>query len=109
MNSVNNPYSTYATNANPMLNMNVQNQIKVQQKEEAGQKSHKVLPHTAEPLKEEISQMYINLMKIKHVIIQTEKEPNVKGDDIADILNVIDEIGQKITMDLSNSIDKLYI
>lgn len=109
MNSVNNPYSTYATNAAPKLNMDVQGQLKVQQKDEEGQKSSKILPYTAEPLKEVISQMYIDLMKVKHFVLQTEREPGVKQEDVEDILSVIDEIGQKITMDLSNSIDKLYL
>jgi hypothetical protein len=109
MNSGTNPYSTYSTNAAPNLNMNVQNQIKVQQKDEEGQKSSKILPHTAESLKEYLSQMYVSLMEVKHIAIQTEKEPGVKKEDIEEVLQIVDEIGQKITMDLSNSIDKLYI
>lgn len=109
MNSSNNPYSTYASNAAPNLNMDVTNQFKNQQKEEIQQKSPKNLPFTGETLKEDISQMYINLMKVRKSIDTTSNEPNVDKQAIEEALKVVDEIGQKITLDLSLSIDKLYL
>jgi hypothetical protein len=109
MNSETNPYSTYATNASPNLNMDVSSQSKVHQKDDMMQKSVKNLPFTSETLKEDLSQMYIYLMKVKKAINLTEQEPTTDKQAISDALDVIDEIGEKITLDLSFCIDKLYL
>jgi hypothetical protein len=109
MNSTTNPYSTHASNAAPNLNMDISNQFKVHQKEEQDQKASKTLPFTSESLKEHLSDMYISLLEIKKSLNLTEKEPKRNKQAIKDSLKIIDEIGQKITMDLSNCIDKLYL
>jgi hypothetical protein len=109
MNSATNPYSTHASNAAPSLNMDISNQFKVHQKEEMEQKSQKNLPFTSETLKEDLSQMYITLMKVKKAIDLTGQEPKADKQDIEEALKVVDQIGQKITLDLSLCIDKLYL
>ena len=107
MNSTTNPYSTHAANAAPSLNMDVSDQFKVHQKEEMEQKSPKNLPFTAETLKEDLSQMYISLMKVKKAIEYTKNEPKTNKQAVNDAFKIIDDMGQKITMDLSTCIDKL--
>lgn len=109
MNSTTNPYSTHASNAAPSLNMDVSNQFKVHQKEEMDQKSPRSLPFTTDTLKEDLSQMYISLMKVKKAMEYTKNEPKTNKQAINDAFKVIDEIGQKITMDLSSCIDKLMV
>lgn len=109
MNSSTNPYSTHASNSAPNLNMDVTNQLKNHQQEEMQQKSQKNLPFTSETLEEDLSQMYINLMKVRKTIDTTGNEPGVDKEAIEEALKVIDEIGQKITLDLSLCIDKLYL
>lgn len=109
MNSTTNPYSTHASNAAPTLSMDISNQLKVHQKEEQEQKAQKTLPFTSETLKDHLSDMYISLLEIKKCLNLTEKEPKRDKQAIKDSLKIIDEIGQKITMDLSNYIDKLYL
>jgi hypothetical protein len=109
MNSSTNPYATYATNAQPKLHMDVADQLKNHQKEEQEKQSPKILPFTSETLKERVGDMYIALLEIKKCINLTEKEPKRDKQAVKDALKVIDEIGQKITMDLSNYIDKLYL
>lgn len=109
MNSTINPYSTSTISTPPGLDMNVQNQYKQYKQDEKGNVSKKILPHTSEILQEYVSQLFINLMKVKQTIKNTENEPGVKQQDIQEIYNIIDDISQKITMELPNSIDKLYL
>ena len=109
MNSSTNPYSTHASNAAPTLNMDISSQFKANKKDEMAQKSHKELPFTGESLKVYLGQMYINLMDVKRAIDSTGNEPNTNMQDIEETLQVIDEIAQKITVDLSLCIDKLYL
>lgn len=109
MNSSTNPYSTHASNATPKLNMDVTKQLKTHQEEENEQKSQKNLHFTSETLKEDMSQMYINLTKVRKAINATANEPNVDEQAIEDALTVIDEIARKITIDLPLCIDKLYL
>lgn len=109
MNSANNPYSTYASNSAPELNMDITVQLKRSQHEEALQKSQRTLPFTGDKLGEEISQLFINLMKIKKTIDITSNEPNVDKQAIDEALEVIDDITRRITIDLPLYIDKLYL
>ena len=109
MNNTTNPYSTYASHATPKLNLDVTKQLKTHQEEENEQKSQKNLPFTSETLKEDMSQMYINLTKVRKAINATANEPNVDEQAIEDTLTVIDEIARKITIDLPLCIDKLYL
>lgn len=108
MNSANNPYSTSTSNA-PSLNMDVTNQYKQHKQDEQLHIAKKALPHPSEILNEYVSELYIDLLKIKQTIKNTENEPNIKQEDINEIYSIIDEIAQKITMELPNSIDKLYL
>jgi hypothetical protein len=108
MNSANNPYSTTTTNS-PSLNMDVTNQFKQYKQDEKLHASKKVLPHPSEVLQEYVSELYIDLLKIKQTIKNTENEPGIKQEDINEIYSIIEEIAQKITMELPNSIDKLYL
>ncbi|WP_396180124.1 hypothetical protein [Flavobacterium sp.] len=109
MNSTTNPYSTHASNSAPNLSMDVSDQFKVHQKEEQEQKAPKTLPFTAETFKEHLSDMYGSLIEIKKGLNRTEKEPKRDKQAIKDASKIIDDIAQKITMDLSNCIDKLYL
>jgi len=108
MNSANNPYSTSTSNA-PSLNMDVTNQLKRYKHDERLNISKKILPYPSEALQEYVSELYIDLLKIKQTIKNTEDEPGIKQEDINEIYSIIDEIAQKITMELPNSIDKLYL
>lgn len=108
MNNTSNPYSTYASNAQPKLHMDVSAQIKTHQEDEQ-QYSPKILPFTGDTLKEHLSQMYMTLLEIKKCINLTEKEPKRNKQAIKDSLEVITEIGKKITIDLPAAIAKLEI
>lgn len=109
MNSSNNPYATYATNAQPKLHMDVAEQLKNHQKDEQVNKAPKVLPFTCEDLKEHLSSIYTSLLEVRKCINLTENEPKRDKQAIKDAQKIIDVIGQKVTIDLSNCIDKLYL
>lgn len=109
MNSTTNPYSTHASNSAPNLSMDISDQFKVHQKEEREQKAPKTLPFTSETLKEHLSEIYVSLLEIQKCLNLTEKEPKRDKQAIKDASKIIDDIAQKITMDLSNCIDKLYL
>jgi len=109
MNNETNPYATYASNAQPTLHMDVSDQLKVHQKDELAQNAPKVLPFTSETLTEYLSQIYMTLLQVKKCINLTEKEPKRDKQAIKDSLKIIDEIGQKITIDLPNTIEKLHL
>lgn len=109
MNISNNPYSTTFDSSPPKLNMDVSGQSIKYKDEEMMQKSPRNLPFTGEVLKEYLSVMYINLLSVKKAIDTTSKEPNTDQEAIEEALAVIKEIGQKITIDLSLCIAKLYL
>jgi len=109
MNSTTNPYSTHASNSAPNLSMDISDQFKVHQREEREHKAPKTLPFTAETFKDHISDIYDSLIEIKKGLNFTEKEPKRDKQAIKDASKIIDDIAQKITMDLSNCIDKLYL
>ena len=109
MNSTTNPYSTHASNSAPNLSMDISDQFKVHQREEQEQKAPKTLPFTAETFKDHISDIYDSLIEIKKGLNLTEKEPKRDKQAIKDASKIIDDVAQKITKDLSNCIDKLYL
>jgi hypothetical protein len=89
--------------------MDISDQFKVHQREEQEQKAPKTLPFTAETFKEHLSYIYGSLLEIKKGLNRTEKEPKRDKQAIKDSLKIIDEIGQKITIDLPNTIEKLHL
>jgi hypothetical protein len=109
MNSTTNPYSTHASNSAPNLSMDMSDQFKVHQKEEQEQKAPKALPFTGETLKDHLYKMYEALLEVKRCIDLTANEPKRNKQAIKESLNIIQTIGQKITLDLPNAIDKLYL
>ena len=64
MNNTTNPYSTYATNTQPKLHMDVAEQLKNHQKDEQNSKAPKVLPFTCEDLKEHLGNIYTSLLEV---------------------------------------------
>ena len=109
MNSETNPYATYASNVQPKLHMDIGDQLKVHKNEERYHQAPKTLPFTAETFKDHISDIYDSLIEIKKGLNLTEKEPKRDKQAIKDASKIIDDVAQKITMDLSNCIDKLYL
>ena len=109
MNNVNSPYSTQGTSAAPTLHMDVSQQAKIHQSEDAQQKAPKILPHVGEvSLVETVGGMYMKLMEVNKILNKIEKEPKRDKEAIKQARGIVEEIGKKI-MELYEPVDKLYL
>lgn len=109
MNNTTNPYSTNLVSTPPRQSMDISQQKKVHEREEAKGKSNKVMPHPAATLQQSVSDLFIKLMEIKQIIRNTANEPNVATSSTAAALDIIDKISEEITITLPAALDKLYL
>ena len=106
MNGASNPYSVGIASV-PVNDLDISNQFTKYKEEEKGHKAPQVLPFNFNAMDELVSILYKDLLAIRKVIMDAEKNSQVNKRYTAPILAVIDNIGNEILQSIPELLDKL--
>jgi hypothetical protein len=103
-----NPYNVGIA-TNPKLDFDASSQLSKYKDEEATHIAPQVLPFVFDGTHEFIGNLYKSLLDLRSLIINAEKNPQVNNKYTHPILGVIDDIGNKVLMDIPEMLDKLQL
>lgn len=102
-------YSTQFLSAPIQREYNPDNQIKAQKKEEEGQMAPKITPFTMDAAQQMLGDMYVKLAQFRTAVRNTENLPDSNPSDFTNLYKLIDDIGEKILIDIPREVDKVLI
>jgi hypothetical protein len=103
-----NPYSVGIA-PNPINDLDVSSQIQKYKGEEQSHIAPQLLPYVFNGAHEAIGNLYKSLLDLRSLVLNAEKNPQVKSIFTTPILNVIDDIGNKILQDIPELLDNLQL
>jgi len=106
MTGATNPYSVGIASV-PINDFDASSQVAKYKEEEKGHKAPQVLPFNFNAMDELVSILYKDLLSIRKVIMDAEKNSQVNKKYTTPILDVIDNIGNEILQTIPELLDKL--
>jgi len=109
MNNTGFPYSvgiaqkpvTHDSNANAHLNIAAE--------EEAKSKASPILPYSLEQTNQILANVFVSMLQVKGIISQAEEDPSVNAQHLKGLIDIIDDINRKITIDIPQQLEILAL
>ena len=95
------------TASTPVLdNDDGSSQMKRYKEEEKNQKAPKILPHEMQMFVEVLSQVFVDMTKLRGMLNQAKNKPNVNQRFVTQLVDKIDKVNQGV-LEISEDLDKL--
>lgn len=102
-------YSTQFLSAPIKREFNPDNQIRAQKNDEKEQMAPKITPFTLDASKQMLGDMYVKLAAFRSMVKKTENLPDSNPNSFIELYKLIDDIGEKILIDIPREVDKVLI
>ncbi len=109
MNSTGFPYSVGVAQAPITHDTNVHAHLDIASQEEAKSKADSILPYSLEQTNQILGNVFVSMLQIKDIISQAQNDPSVSEAHLQGLINLIDDINRKITIDIPQQLDILTL
>lgn len=109
MNNTGFPYSVGVAQAPIMHDNNANAHLNIAAEEEAKSKADPILPYSLEQTNQILGNVFVSMLQIKQIISLAENDPSVNTKHLEDLIQLIDEINQKITIDIPQQLEILAL
>lgn len=107
MNSTGFPYSVGIAQAPIYSNDDIGPQMEIKKEEEKASKSPPILQHSLDCIIPILGNLYVSLLQIKGFLEQAKQDPNAVPQKVQALQTIIDDINQKIVVEIPQHLDIL--
>ena len=109
MNTAGFPYSVGIAQKPITHDNNTSAHLNIAAEEEAKSKANPILPYSLEQTNQILGNVFISMLQIKNIISQAENDPSVNTQHLKSLINIIDDINKKITIDIPQQLEILAL